>query len=446
MAGNGSDRRHQIGGYPVGVSSHQTGAVPRPYRRSLAVPSFVAVALAAAVLAASAAVPAPAARAAAAGQPLAAVQAVLDARSDAVRTKDEAAFLATVDPAAPAAFRTAQARQFDGLTSVPLASFALEASNDDTGDLGVGLAARYGGAHVFLPETRQTYRLEGYDDRDAVDHLWLTFVERDGHWFVGGDTDLEALGLETDRQLWDFGPVALQRTEHVVVLSHPEQAARAVAVAAIAEEATVAFSSRWDEPWSGRVPVVLPGSVDELERLLESTVDLDKFVAFTGYGVEDQAAWTATAPRVFVQDARLGDYTRPGQVETLVHELVHFATASFSGPFVAGWVHEGVADWVATGRPASERRPAGGDAHLPRDFELSTGPSAAIVRAYRESRAAMSLLAARKGERAPSAFFVRLGALRVAPGSTDHHVDAALRAAAGLSLGDLETAWAARRS
>lgn len=380
------------------------------------------------------------------GESLAAVQAVLDARAGAVGRKDRAAFLATVDPSAPATFREAQARQFDGLRSLPLASFALRASVDDTGDLGAGLAARYGGARVFLPETRQVYRLEGYDDRDAVDHLWLTFVQRDGAWYVGGDSDLEAVGLETDRQLWDFGPVRLQRTEHVLVLSHPDQAARASALAAIAEEAAIALLARWEQPWSGRLPVVLPGSVDELERLLESTVDLDKFVAFAGYGVErDDGGWASTAPRIFVQDARLGDYSRPTQVETLMHEMVHVASAPLSGPFVPGWVHEGVADWVATGQPAGERRPAGGDALLPRDFEMTTGPAAAIFRAYRESRAAISLLAGRRGPTAPTAFFTGLGAVRVAPGSADHNVDAALRAISGLSLGELESAWGTRR-
>ncbi|HEX2698593.1 MAG TPA: hypothetical protein VHM89_00110, partial [Acidimicrobiales bacterium] len=155
--------------------------------------------------------------------------------------------------------------------------------------------------------------------------------------------------------------------------------------------------------------------------------------------------WTATAPRVFVQDARLGDYSRPAQVETMVHELVHFASAPLSGPFIPAWVHEGVADWVATGRPAGERRPAGGDALLPRDYEMSTGSSVAIVRAYRESRAAVSLLAGRRGADAPPAFFAGLGDVRTGPGSVDHNVDAALRATEGLSLGELEAAWASRR-
>ena len=420
-----------------------TGPVPRLALRSRAAAGVLAAALGLAVVGA-----APAGGAAAAGAQggaLEAVQAVLDARAAAVRSGDAGAFMATVDPEAPRSFREAQARHFEGLRSLPLASFALRADTDDTGDLAVAAAGRYGRASVFLPRTRQLYRLEGYDDRDAVDELWLTFVDRGGRWYVGGDGDLEALGLETDRQLWDFGPVTLLRGEHVLVLSHPEQAARAEALAAMAEEAMAAFGGIWDQAWSGKVPLVVPGSVDELERLLESTVDLDKFVAFASYGSDRADGWEATAPRIVVQDSRLTRYDRARQVETLVHELVHVASAQLSGPFVPSWVHEGVADWAATGRPTGVRRPAGGDGLLPRDYEMSTGPSASIVRAYGESRAAMSLLAARRGNGAPTAFFRELGAARVAPGSADHHTDDALRRSAGLTLGELERAWAARR-
>jgi hypothetical protein len=122
-------------------------------------------------------------------------------------------------------------------------------------------------------------------------------------------------------------------------------------------------------------------------------------------------------------------------VETLVHELAHAAGAPLAGPFVPAWVHEGVADWVATGRSTKERRPRGSDGKVPRDYEFSTGSQTDIVRAYRESRAATSYLASKAGLGAPSALFRRLGETKVAPGSVDHHVDAALRAVAGPGFG-----------
>jgi hypothetical protein len=353
--------------------------------------------------------------------------------------------MATVDPDAPAAFRDAQSRLFDGLRSVPIESYALEARTDDTGDLGRGLDLKYG-TKVQLPETRQRMRLKGYDDRDAVDSLWLTFVQRNGRWYVGGDTDLAALGLDTARGLWDFAPVATLATEHLLTIYHPAQEERARALSAIAEEAIKTLDGRWDQPWSHRIPMVLPAGTDELEQLLQSTIDLDKFLAFVSYGSVRDDGWEATAPRIYIQDENLKAYDRPYQVETLVHELTHAASAPLAGPFVPNWVHEGVADWVATGRSTKERKPTGSDGVLPRDFEFSTGSQASIIRAYRESRSSISYLSARRGIGAPSALFRELGGPRVAPGSSDFQTDAALRRATGGAMGlpDLQSGWAAR--
>ena len=372
-------------------------------------------------------------------------QAVLDARVAAVKSGDKDAWLATVDPDAPKAFRDAQARVFDGLRSVPIESYALEARTEDTGDLARGLDLKYG-TKVQLPETRQRMRLKGYDDRDAVDSLWLTFVERDGRWYVGGDGDLEPLGLDTARGLWDFAPIATLATEHLLTIYHPAQEERAKALSAIAEEAITTLQKRWDQPWSERIPMVLPADTDELEKLLQSTIDLDKFLAFVSYGSVRDTGWEATAPRIYIQDENLSAYNRPYQVETLVHELTHAAGAPLAGPFEPNWVHEGVADWVATGRSTRERKPDGSDGVLPRDFEFSTGSQTSIIRAYRESRSATSYLSSRQGLGAPSALFRELGSVRVAPGDSDFQVDAALRRTTGgaMGLGDLQSGWAAR--
>lgn len=399
-------------------------------------------AVALALLALSLAALAPEGRAATPDR-LAAVQAVLDARVAALGSGDRAQWLATVDPQAPEQFRQAQARSFDGLRSLPLERYGLQARLDDTGDLSTGLDRRYG-APVFLPETRQRMRLRGYDDRDAVDSLWLTFVQRDGRWYVAGDEDLSALGLDTFRGPWDFGPVETMPTDHLLTLYHPAQAERARALAGIAEEALGVIGERWDLPWSERIPLILPASTDELEKLLQSTLDLDKFVAFVAYGAVRDAGWEVTAPRIYIQDANLSRYGRAYQVETLVHELVHAAGAPVAGPHIPAWVHEGVADWIATGRPVRERKPKGGDGRLPRDFEFTTGPQPGILRAYRESRSAISFLAARSGTAAPTALFRAAGEPKVVPGNVDFQVDAALRRTAGLGLGDLETGWAAR--
>jgi hypothetical protein len=374
---------------------------------------------------------------------VAAVQPVLDARVAAVRTGDRDAWLATIDPKAPKEFRDVQGRLFDGLRSVPLESYGLEARLDDTGDLGAGLAEKYG-APVRLPETRQRLRLRGFDATDAIDSLWLTFVQRDGKWFVAGDDDLAALGLDTARGPWDFAPVEVLETAHLLTIFHPAQRERARALSAIAEEAITTLDSRWDQPWPQRIPLILPADTGELEKLLQSTIDLDKFLAFVAYGAVRDESWVATSPRIYIQDDNLGKYGRDYQVETLVHELAHAAGAPLAGPFVSAWVHEGLADWIATGRSTRERKPGGSDGVLPRDYEFTTGSQTKIIEAYRESRSATSFLASRGGTGAPTAFFRELGSVKVAPGSADHQIDAALRRAAGLGLGDLQDGWARR--
>jgi hypothetical protein len=389
---------------------------------------------------------APASRAAApfpasADSRLGAVQPVLDARVAALAAGNRSAWLATVDPSAPPTFRDGQGILFDNLRSLPLSRFLLTARTADSGDLSAGLSATYGGVPVFLPETRQVMRFAGYDDRDAVDSLWLTFVQRAGTWYVGGDNDLAPLGLDTARGLWDFGPVRVHPTAHFLVLSHPAQASRADALAAIAEEAIGLLNQRWNRPWLDRIPLILPGSEPELEQMLQSTVDLNKFVAFTVYGAVRDTGWEATAPRIYIQDLNLSRYSHGFQVQTLVHELTHAAASGLAGPEIPSWVHEGVADWVAKGRSTAERRPAGAEAHLPRDYQFTTGTGASILLSYDESRSAISVLARDRGIDAPAAFFTALGALRVTPGSSDYQTDAALRAATGWGVADLERTW-----
>ena len=409
---------------------------------------LLGLSVAVATLAAHAAAPPPTTTASAAHAApappaaLAEVQRVLDARVDAVGRGDREAFLATVDPVAPAAFRLAQASSFDGLRSLPLASFSLTARLDDTGDLGAGLSARYGAAPTFLPETRMRMRFADYDDRDDVESLFLTFVRRGDRWYVAGDADLAPLGIDGFRGLWDQGPVAVQRTDHFLVLSHPPEAGRARSLAGVAEEAIAKLDQRWDQPWSHRVPLILPASVDELALILQSTFDLDNFVAFVAYGAVRDRDWEPTAPRIYIQDRNLSRYGRDDQVRTLTHELDHVAVAPIAGPLIPSWVHEGVADWVALGRRTDERRPAGSDGHLPRDYEFTVGGREAINVSYAESRSVMSFLAARRGLEAPAELIRTLGAEKVAPGSEELRVDEALTRIAGLTTAQLEKEWA----
>ena len=375
--------------------------------------------------------------------PLGAVQALLDARAKAVLAGDEDAFLATVDPRAPGEFRAAQRRQFSGLDALDLASYRLEARVEDSGDLSAAAPPR-GADEVFLPETRQYLRFAGYDERDGLDQLWLTYVRRGTRWYVAAAGDVADLGLDTAPGLWELGPVVVSPTPHFLLISHPEQASRAAAIGSLAEEALSILRTRWPVPWSERLPIILPGSTAELQQLLQTTLDLDKFVAFVTYGSRRDGGYATTAPRMYIQDQNLGRYGRAFQLETLVHELVHAASASRSGPFIPAWVHEGVADWVALGRPAGERKPADSDGRLPRDDEFASGSQASIIVAYREARSAVSYLASAAGAATPVAFFEAAGATTVGPGSRRYLTDLALQRTAGTTLAGLEQGWGRR--
>jgi hypothetical protein len=387
--------------------------------------------------------PEPASSTPAPSSPLAEVQRVLDARAAAVRSGDRASFLATIDPQASLDFRQSQATSFEGLRSLPLASFSLTARLDDTGDLGSGLSSRYGGDATFLPETRQRMRFSDYDDRDDVQSLYLTFVRRGGRWYVGGDRDVDVVGLDTFRGVWDRGPVRVQRTPHFLVLSDPEDAARAAVLADIAEEAMSRLDAAWTAPWSMKVPLIVPRSPEELASILQVPFDLGNFVAFVAYATVRERDWEPTAPRIYIQDRNLSRHGRDRQVHTLTHELHHAAVAPVVGPLLPAWLHEGMAEWVASGRPTHERRPGASDGRLPRDYEFTFGGAESITRSYGESRSVVSYLASRYGLDVPGRLLAALGAARSVPGSAAYRLDEALAQVAGLSFAQLEKGWAA---
>jgi hypothetical protein len=370
-----------------------------------------------------------------------AVRQVLAQRVDALKRGDRAAFLDTVDPLGSEEFKVRQGRLFDGLRSLPLASYELELRTDEAPDLGAGLAARYPSAEaVFLPPLEAHYRLAGIDTVDAVDGYYYTFLLRDGRWRMVSDRDLEDVGLPSARNLWDYGPVSQQRTEHFTILHDPADRTRAQAIGVLCEQGYARLRATFDAAVPPQIVVVLPHTLDQLRDILQATFDLSNFVAFASASVDRDEEWQSTAPRVYVQDSNLARSRRDFQLQTFHHEFTHVAAFPLAGPFVPSWVHEGVADWMATG----ERGPAavdGSDSLLPDDWEFTTGGGERILRAYDESTSAMAFLAARKGGRAPLDLLVRVGELRVAPGTSQYRVDQSLRTVYGAGLDQFEKDW-----
>ena len=363
------------------------------------------------------------------------VQGVLDERVRALGAGDRAAWLATVWPGAPVEFKERQGRLFEGLRSVPFERYELAVDDEEPFDLGTAVASRYAGVDdVALPVVRQRLRVEGVDDRDDVASLWLTFVNDGGRWYLAADDDLAPLGLDTERGLWDAGPVEVASDGAVTVLHHGDKRSRVAELLAVTNEAVGVLQERWQEEWSERVLVLLPSDQGELRRMMQTTLDLDKFVAFVTYEIDRDDGWEPTAPRVLIQDTNLRRYSRGGKIEVLLHELVHAASAPLSGPFQPTWVHEGLADWIAKGSIPERTRLEGG---LPRDHEFVSGAQTSILDAYASSTTVMARLANAHGGGAPYELFRELGGRRVVPGDTAYHVDEALRVVTGTDAAGL---------
>ena len=368
------------------------------------------------------------------------VRTTLAQREQAVRSGDRAAFLDTVDPGAGEEFRSRQARLFDGLRTLPLSGFELRLRTDEAPDLSAGLPARYAAEEVFLPIVEARYRIEGADRTDAVDAFFYTFLRRDGRWRIVSDTDVEDLGLPSSRNLWDFGPVALRRSPHFTIVFDPADRSRAEALLKLADQGFARLAGTFDRPLPEQVLVVLPHSLDQLREMLQATFDVTNFVAFASVGIDRDNGWEPTAPRVYVQDTNLANNPRTFQLETLHHELIHVASFPLAGPYVPAWVHEGVADWMSTGR-GGPTRVEGSDGRLPDDYEFTTGGGESILRAYQESTSAMAFLAKAKELDSPLDVLVEAGRPRVAPGTPRYHTDQALRTVYGTGLDEFERAW-----
>ncbi len=365
---------------------------------------------------------------------------MLDQRKEAIRAGDRDRFLDTVDPAASEDFKIRQARLFDGLRSVPLASFQLRLRTDEIPDLSTGLRDRYAADDVFLPPVEAHYRIEGSDSIDALDSFHYTFLLREGRWRIVADTDLEDLGLPSARNLWDFGPVGRERSDHFTILFNPVDKKRAQALLGFCEEAYGRLTQTFNRTLPAQVLVVLPHSLDELRDMLQATFDLTNFVAFASSSVDRDNGWQSTAPRVYIQDTNLSRNRRDFQLETFHHELTHVAAFPLAGPFIPSWVHEGVADWMATGRGGPDRVDAP-HPHLPDDYEFTTGGGESILTAYEESTSAMAFLAKAKGKSAPLDLLAKVGEVRVAPGTSEYHTDQGLRAVYGAGEAEFERAW-----
>jgi hypothetical protein len=297
---------------------------------------------------------------------------------------------------------------------------------------------------VFHVEER--YRLRGYDPQPALEDLYLTFVRRGGGWVVASDTDLDDVTLYSGRKLWENGPIITRKSEHFLYISHPDVASAAEPTLDMAERALDRVEQLWALDWHDRVPILAPSSTEELRRIIQATFDLDVFVAFAYSGLDRARGWDLVGHRIILNWPNFSSFGEETQESILTHELLHIATREYTGPEVATWVDEGIAEWVSGDVDEIYLREdlAEGtfDGELPRDFEFTTGEDPDILQAYEESSTAARYAVDRFGRDDVAEFYRFLGRVRVAPGTPRYHVGRAVRAAWGIPFDEFQDRWA----
>ena len=364
----------------------------------------------------------------------AAVRAVLDERAKAVATRDRDRWLATVDPDARV-FRDRQARLFDNLRSVPVQDWHYDLDP---------LSAKPPNAHLdvtrgpgwWAPGVTLRYRLAGFDTAPTAEPQHLTFVPRDGRWYLAADDDFTD---RTTRGLWDSGPVVVVRGTSSLVLGHRSSRGLMRTIAAGIDAAVPRVTKVWGSDWARKVVVLVPASQDELEALVGGS-DYDRIAAVA---TAELTGTRAVGDRILVNPPNFAKLGSLGRRVVLTHEVTHVATRAATAPGTPTWLVEGFADsvgYVGVQLPyrvsAQELRAQVRRGRVPKQLPTDSdfaGSNTDLAQVYEQAWLAATLLGRTYGEEALVRFYKEVGGGRT--------TDAAFRALLGTDTAAFTRAW-----
>lgn len=381
----------------------------------------------------------------------AAVERLLADRAQAIRRRDRAAFVATLDSHPSAApFRTRQARVFDALEDVPLGSwsYSLDPTRERVPDARVD-ALR--GPGWWAPDVVLRYQLTGFDPTPTRAEQYFTFVQRDGRWLIASDDDFKTVGQASTPGIWDGGDVVVVRGARCLVMGHPASSRVLRQVADAVDAAVPRVTSVYGTGWSRKVVVLVPDTSEELAELLDTRSDFSQIAAVATAELENSAEYAPVGDRVIVNPPNFAKLGTLGRRVVLTHEVTHVATRRASGPYVPTWLVEGFADYVGyqgvdipLSVAARELRAAVRAGRVPtrlptaQDFEATNKD---LSQVYEQAWLAVSRLAEVHGRDALLAFYRDLGAVR--EGDDAQVLEAQFRKAFGRSTSDFVEDWAA---
>ncbi|MGX1884239.1 hypothetical protein [Streptomyces sp. NPDC055287] len=332
------------------------------------------------------------------------IQRTLDRRAAAVVSRDEAAYLAALDPAATE-LRAAEREEFANLAEVPLRSWDYRLTGLDR--TGTGRA-------TVRVELR--YRFAGYDEAPVKVAERLDLTRRDGRWYVVAERPERRGG----GRLWEQGRVTVVRGERSLVLGAGQDTKRLREIADIADRAVPAVDRAWPARWTRRLVILVPPSLEGMGALLGGPAAGYRGTAAVT-SAEAGGSGARPADRVIVNPEAYGLLGDFGQRIVITHESTHVATRAHTSAATPMWLSEGFADWAAyrgTGRTAGEIAPGlglavrSGDlpAALPADKDFGFGGDAgALGRAYEGGWLACALIAEEWGEEKLTAFYRAVG-------------------------------------
>ncbi|MCX5413112.1 hypothetical protein [Streptomyces sp. NBC_00059] len=370
----------------------------------------------------------------AAGLTVQEVGAALDRRATALMEHDTAAYLAALDPRATS-FRAAQRTELRNLADVPLESWAYEVK---------GVSGEGAGRVTAQVELR--YRFKGYDKEPMSSSRTVELVRRGdgGSWYISADRAADG----SPAQLWQQGDIEVVRGTHSLVLGVGRRTAELRRIADTADGAVPAVGEAWPEPWTERVVVLVPETVEDMAGLLDSPTASYRGIAAVTTG-EVGGGGRAPADRVIVNPQAYGMLGDFGQRVVLTHESTHVATRAHTSAATPVWLSEGFADLAAyrqESRTAQELAPElteavrSGDlpAQLPADEDFGFGGDAdGLSRAYESGWLACELIARDWGEEALVAFYKAVGSRSERDGAVEH----AMQSVLGTTPQDFTARW-----
>ncbi|WP_103531846.1 hypothetical protein [Streptomyces sp. SM11] len=352
-----------------------------------------------------------------------ALDATLERRAAAVLARDPAGYLDALAPDA-AKLRATQRTELDRLADVPLKSWTYDVKGVTEQD------GQWATADVEL-----RYRIAGYDTAPVATRRVLELMRDGDRWYITADRPAKG----ASGQLWQQGDVTVVEGAHSIVLGvgRPESELRQIADTV--DLALPAVSDAWPRPWTRRVVVLVPDSVEDMAGLLGSKeADYRGIAAVTTGEVGGTGKRPALADRVIVNPqayATLGSF---GQRIVLTHETTHVATRTSTSTATPVWLSEGFADWTAyrgedraadTIAPELADAVRGGEtpADLPADPDFGfDGDPAKLARAYEGGWLACELIAERWGKEKLIAFYETVGAHDGRDGAVEQALNAVL--------------------